>query len=103
MGGVAGEEDAAAGVAVGYPFGGAPGRLSGDFHVEVGDAHGLADVALEAFLGERVEGFAALGMPGCVEDPVFLVVDGEQGAVGVGVGEVAADEAAVADDLGQPC
>ncbi len=101
MGGVAGEQDAVVPVLFGDAFGGAPGRLAGDLDVEVGDADGTADVPGEPLLGELLQPLSVLGVPGGVEDPALLVVDGQQRAVGLGVGEVAADEAPVADDVGE--
>lgn len=101
MGGVAGQQHPARRVPLGDAFGGAPGRLAGDLDVQVGDADGQPDVPLEPLLGELLQRLALLRVPGRVEDPVLLVVDRQQGTVGLGVGEVAADEAPVADRIGE--
>ncbi len=98
---VTGEEDAAGAVAAGDALGGVPGGLAGDLDVEVGVADGAADVGGDAVVGEVLDGFALFGVPGGVEDPVLAVVDREEGAVRVLAGEVADDEAAVADDVGE--
>ncbi len=99
MGGVAGEEDPAGHVALGDAFGRVPRSLAGDLDIQVGRADGPPDVLDAAFVGEVLQGFAPVGVPRGVEDPPLAVVDGQQGPVGVGLGQVAHDETPVADHV----
>lgn len=101
MGRVAGQQDAAGAVAAGDALGCVPGGPAGDLDVQVGVADRAADVGGAALVGEILDGFALFGVPGGVEDPVLPVVDGQQGAVGVLLRQVADDEAAVAHDVGE--
>ncbi len=101
VGRVAGEEDPAGRVPFGDPLRGVPRRLAGDLNRHVRYARCPADVVDAPLVGEVLQGLAPVGVPGGVEDPVRLVVHRQQGAVGLGVGQVAGDEAAVAHDLSE--
>ncbi len=101
VGRVPGQEHPALSVPFGDPLGGVPGGPAGDLHVEVGHPDGLADVGDAPLVGERLEGLSVLGVPGGVEHPVLPVVDRQQGAVRLRVGEVADDEPPVPDVAGE--
>ncbi len=101
MGGVAGQEDPAGRVPLGDALGGVPRRLPGDLDVQSGCADGPADVFHAALVGEVLQRLAPVGVPRRVEDPPLPVVDGQQGPVRVRLGEVAHDEAPVADHVSE--
>ncbi len=101
MGGVTGQEDPADRVPLGDPLGGVPRGLPGDLDVQVGGADGPADVLHAALVGEVLQRLAPVRVPGRVEDPPLAVVDRQQGAVGIGLGQIAHDESPVADHVGQ--
>ncbi len=98
---VVGQEHPPRSVPLGDPLGRVPGRTTGDGDVQVRHAHRATDVLGAPLVGELLERLAVFGVPGSVEHPVLAVVHRQQRPVGVGAGEVADDEAAVADHVGE--